>query len=76
MSRNTQWTPEEDARLVELRQSGMKNQDLADALGRTVNAVNLRLCILKRQADNTKSRPTSVEDCQLPDLPEEEYTAE
>lgn len=79
MSRNIQWTPEEDARLVELRQSGMKNQELADALGRTVNAVNLRLCYLKRKAElqlKKNATQTPEEDLQLPDLPEEEYTPE
>lgn len=48
--RSDAWTPEEEARLIEMKQGGMSVVDIADCLGRTTNAVNFRICVLKRKA--------------------------
>ena len=49
MSKHIPWTPEEDARVVQLRQQGFQVRDVAAHLGRSTNSVSYRLRILKEQ---------------------------
>lgn len=42
----SQWTPEEDKKLIEMRRQGKKHREIADVLGRTKNSVNSRVCKL------------------------------
>tara|TARA_B100000519_G_scaffold199322_1_gene210333 strand:+ start:1080 stop:2255 length:1176 start_codon:yes stop_codon:yes gene_type:complete len=49
MSKHIPWTPEEDARVVQLRQQGFQVRDVAEHLGRSTNSVSYRLRILKEQ---------------------------
>lgn len=51
------WTPEEDARVAELRRSGHKTNVIAVILGRTKAAVESRL----RKPGLQKPKPTSVQ---------------
>lgn len=52
------WTAEDDARLLDMKRQRMSVVDIADCLGRTVNAVNLRMCVLRRRgaAPQTKKK--------------------
>ena len=38
-----EWTPHRDARLKSLRERGLKNDEIADAMGLSANAVSRRL---------------------------------
>lgn len=42
------WTPEEEARLMEMKDAGRANGEIADALGREVRAVNARIGQLRK----------------------------
>lgn len=42
----SQWTPEEDKKLIEMRRQGKKHREIANVLGRTKNSVNSRVCKL------------------------------
>ena len=56
MPRSVPWTPEEDAKLLELRAEGFSNAEAARALGRSVSAVVCRFGLLRRSGGQVSAR--------------------
>ena len=75
MAERKRWTPEEDLQLVSLKKEGRTSLEIADMLGRTETAVNLRMVDLMRRARLAKNmgEKASVEDVEVP---VEEYSEE
>jgi hypothetical protein len=51
MRRNKKWSPEEDRRLLELREAGTPLPSIAQKLERTQSAIDGRLNALKSRAE-------------------------
>ena len=50
-NRNTKWTPEDDKRLLELKEAGVPLNVIANELKRTQSAIDSRTNALKNRAD-------------------------
>ena len=69
-NKNKPWTPEEDARLLEMKAAKVREADIASRLGRPFNAVHARYGLLKKEArrkeereiDMTEDNPENVEE--------------
>ena len=56
-NRNTKWTPEDDQRLLELKEAGVPLNVIANELKRTQSAIDSRTNALKNRADPALRRP-------------------
>jgi hypothetical protein len=56
-NRNTKWTPEDDKRLLELKEAGVPLNVIANELKRTQSAIDSRTNALKNRADPALRRP-------------------
>jgi hypothetical protein len=56
-NRNTKWTPEDDKRLLELKEVGVPLNVIANELKRTQSAIDSRTNALKNRADPALRRP-------------------
>lgn len=55
-NKNKPWTPEDDARLLEMKAAKVREADIASRLGRPFNAVHARYGLLRKEARRKEER--------------------